>query len=160
MKKIVNTFLVMILAGSIPLFAANINVQPIPSFNVPVNGQQAFVMPLNTLNPPSFKGKRSVAVKSTVAGVSAPTGPIQITAVCVQTKEIRGPYYQYPGDITFIPIDDNDWGVNVNCQFFINVSIWIIDGTGFGTADPGNNTFNENGAMNPWADSVISNLLG
>ncbi|MDP4282636.1 MAG: hypothetical protein Q8867_10885, partial [Bacteroidota bacterium] len=164
MKKLINTFVFLILAGCIPLFAANINVKPIPSYNVPVKGQQAFAELSNSLNNPTNKGKRTMAVKATVSysnnGVNSPStygpdDPIQVYAVCIDTKQVKGPYFMVPDQTIYIPIDYYDWGVNVVSDIIgLQISVWIINGD----IPTGNDSQNTTESMNPWAESIVNTL--
>jgi len=122
MKKLI-LFLICI-AGFIELSHAQ---YPIPSYMVPVFPKATFVG--DGIAPPAKKkmaplAKRSVIITTTHSSPDSIPNVITVYIVRTDKSIILGPYYMTDNDRLEVEIDDQQWGVLVESEMKVDVSIW------------------------------------
>lgn len=126
MKKLISFLMILILGAGIHLQAS----KPIPSYKVQVSKDANFQEKTNRPNGPNYDlaGKRDMIIWITVAGPS--TDPISIWVYSLDKQDILGPYILYDSGEISVPIDDRNWGVIVQCDVQVTVSVYTDDGGG------------------------------
>lgn len=119
MKKLLLLNLVVILTGFTSLMAQN----PIPSYDFPVyriaNFQENAKMTLG-------RRKMNVQVQCVSFAMENCFATVYIYRLDGRIK--YGPYTVYGGETLSVDIDDNEWGVLVESDDHVKVSIWIDEG--------------------------------
>jgi hypothetical protein len=126
MKKLISFLMILTLGAGIHLQAS----KPIPSYNAKVSGSETFVEnhQSNGNSAPDWVGKREMVI---VAQVSGPVGtPVNIWVYSLDLQDILGPYILYDRGSITVEIDDRNWGVLIQCEYNVTVSIWSGDGGG------------------------------
>ena len=125
MKKIVLiTLILFAMIGCGQLFSQIIPTYPIPSFNIYVNGTANFRQDYHQRVTNPTKEKREVHV---VVGSQASCNNCTATVWVYRLDHstILGPYTVTCGQTLTVPIDDREWGVLVESDEDIIVSVWI-----------------------------------
>jgi hypothetical protein len=124
MKKII--FLIFFIIGG--MMFTNIYAQyPIPSFKTPVNGKANFQeRSLSMLDNDSLiYGKRQIIITVTCVGKAIGECSATVWVYSLDGRDILGPYTVYGGGSLYVNIDDREWGVYVQTDDQITVSVWI-----------------------------------
>lgn len=130
MKKLVLiSFLLML--GSMVTFAGgngggNHKINPIPSFNVLVEGATGFYE-MNT--PPPSKAKRQMNVRTTSISPKNGIFPVTIWLTTDMGTVVMGPYVINVGETLVQQIDNRKWGAVVTSDYPVTVDVWIDDGS-------------------------------
>jgi hypothetical protein len=98
---------------------------PIPSYNIPVYLMANFLEGAKDAQP---KGKKKIKVMGTCNNSSKTTCLATVYAYSLDQQTILGPYTLAGGQTLSIDIDDRDWGVFVQSDDHIIVSVWIEEG--------------------------------
>lgn len=123
MKKLISFLLILVLGASIQLQAS----KPIPSYKQKVDKAANFQEKNNggdTYNP-GMKGKRNMLIVSNVIGPAKL--PVNIWVYSLDGKDILGPFVIYGDGQISVPIDDRLWGVIVQCDGKVEVSVYTDD---------------------------------
>ena len=108
--------------------ALNIYAQyPIPSYDVPVfpsaTFSQGLATPLQQRYAPMEKRRLGIHVSQNITDSVSNTVTIYVYSLDGQT--ILGPYYLTGNETIYVDIDDRLWGVMVESEFKVRVSVWI-----------------------------------
>jgi hypothetical protein len=130
MKK--NLILIILLVTYLGMFNAccqHLPIYPIPSFNIEVNPYATFRenQPVKTHKSPMEKREVNVEVK-TVSGGQNCQATVWIYSLDQTT--VLGPYSVSCEEILSVAVDYREWGVLVDSEEEIVVSVWF-------TGDPG-----------------------
>jgi hypothetical protein len=100
----------------------NIPLYPIPSYNIPVFGWARFEPSLNSGNSIT-RGKviQNVAIR----GGTGSHAHVRIYSL--DGLNVLGPYIVYAGETLTVEIDDREWGVLVETEDDIEVSVWVTN---------------------------------
>jgi len=102
---------------------------PIPAYKVPVGHHQNFVeKPGGKKGDHDPKAKRDMHVQSSVTS-GKPTLAI-IWVYSLDGQDILGPFYLLSGQSIDVPIDARDWGVYVQSDDHVIISVWVSYGDG------------------------------
>lgn len=135
MKKLITFLMILALGAGINLQAS----QPIPSYNAHCYKDANFQEKHHDYDGKDQKKKRNMIIIVQVAGPSGDPAPIYITPYSLDMRTVLGPYVIYSGAGTItVPIDDRDWGVIVQCDDKVYVTVTIDDGGGSGIGGGGN----------------------
>lgn len=113
-------FFITVLFLMFPLYSQNYPVYAIPSFGIPVSGVALFKDATSTA-PLPVKGKRSVNVS--VRGT--PSAQASVIIYTLDGSYSLGPYLVQTGQTLTVEIDEREWGVMVNSEENVLVSVWI-----------------------------------
>ena len=123
MKKIVSTFLVFagILLNVFQGSAETIKPYPIPSYNILVSSPTLFQETASA----NTKEKRDVHIQVNCQGKSDTTCCASVILYTLDLETYLGPFRVCCGETIVVPIDEREWGVAVNSECQVNVSVWI-----------------------------------
>ena|ERR1035438_9992668 len=123
MKKTIATLLI-VLVGTVLQMQAS---KPIPSFQDLVARRANFTEKHHDQDSkPDPKKKRNMIIVCQVAG---PNGaPIQIWVYSLDQKDVLGPYVLIDKGTLTVPIDDREWGVLVECDTKVYMSVLTDSG--------------------------------
>jgi hypothetical protein len=100
---------------------------PIPSYNVPVNPTAAFID--QTITPALTKDapmeKRRVGVQASHTSPDSTSNRVTVYVFRVDKSIILGPYYLNGDYPLYVDIDGQEWGVLVQAEHKVDVSVWI-----------------------------------
>ncbi len=121
MKKIFLLVTAIFFTSLIGLKAQNYNVNPIPSYQYPLNNQVALFGEIRVSNS---KEKRDMDVEISTANHGS--APVYATVWVVKKNGnvVKGPYFVTPYDPLSVPIDNDKWGVIVKCDWNVFVDVW------------------------------------
>jgi hypothetical protein len=123
MKKILSITIILLAGfGLIKSYPQPIPVYPIPSYDVTVNGYANFRQDYSSMNTDQREAKREVNVQ-----IKSGTHSCQAT-VWVYTLDrttVLGPYTVYCDNTLTVDIDENEWGVLVQSEEDVLVSVWF-----------------------------------
>lgn len=132
MKKYQFFIVILILSiGYVRLNAQPIPVYTIPSSDIDVNGYANFIENYsNSSSPDQVLEKRqvNVQIKSVTHGCQ-----VNIWVYTLDRTTILGPYTMTGDDLLTVEIDDNEWGVLVESEDEVLVSVWIGNADSFST---------------------------
>lgn len=125
MKKLFLLALFLVLLAGLPAEGQN----PIPSWNTQVRGKANFVerLPQLPVDGTPLRGKRVLHL----SGQGTASVPVVVATVWVYCKEtgiVIGPLELTSGEPLAVDIDENEWGVWIECDTQIIVNVWIDDG--------------------------------
>jgi hypothetical protein len=119
MKKLfifLSLFFLIILSS----FGQNIPLYPIPSYNIPVYGMARFEPSLSSGNNQT----RGKTIQNVI--IRGGTGAhAHVWIYSLDGQDILGPYLVYPGQPLSVEIDQREWGVLVETEDEIDVSVWV-----------------------------------
>lgn len=124
--KTMIVFILMIFLGAGYQLQAS---QPIPSYNDPVSHRADFKEKHHN-NDPKFdpKGKRNMIIIAQVIGPAKL--PVVGWVYSLDKQDILGPFTIVDDQELSVPIDDRLWGVLIECDAKVLVSVWTDDMTG------------------------------
>jgi len=100
---------------------------PIPSYNVPVfpraTFSQGLITPLQQRYAPMEKRRLGIHVSQLIADTVSNSVIIYVYSLDGQT--ILGPFYLTGNETIYVDIDDRLWGVLVESESKVKVSVWI-----------------------------------
>jgi hypothetical protein len=108
--------------------ALSMNAQyPIPSYNVPLCPRATFtekgIVPQSKKNAPA--GKKILIIHIGHMTPDTIRNMITVYVYSLDGTTILGPFYVTSDTTLTIPIDEREWGVLVNDQCEVEVSVWI-----------------------------------
>ena len=125
MKKLLSISILLIVAmGFYPSNAQNIPTYPIPSYNVEVNGYANFREGTVTHNPDSPEEKRVVNVEVRIPAINQDC-QATVWIYTLDYTTVLGPYTVNCNEPLSIPVDDREWGVLVETNEPLSVSVWF-----------------------------------
>jgi hypothetical protein len=125
MKKLLSiSILLIVVMGFNPSNAQNIPTYPIPSYNVEVNGYANFREGTITHNQDSPEEKRVVNVEVKVPAINQDC-QATVWIYTLDYTTVLGPYTVNCNEPLSVPIDDREWGVLVETNETLSVSIWF-----------------------------------
>jgi len=118
---------------------------PIPSYSVPIFPKGTFnqfgITPGSGEDGPM--DKRAVGVQVLQTMPDSETNIVTIYVYNLQDSTVLGPYYVTGDSTLYVPIGDGDWGVLVESEEKVVVSVWIQDyvtlsdaGSGYSMIEP------------------------
>jgi hypothetical protein len=114
----------VLLTGISGLFAQNLQINPIPSYNVQISDLNTGFRELKSHGLPT-REKRDMEVVIS----SSSTSPIPVFAKVWVVKEnsgiILGPFTAFDNEQITVPIDNGQWSVVIRCAWDVNASVWI-----------------------------------
>jgi hypothetical protein len=126
MKKIILLTLAVFFTGIIVTVAQTYVVNPIPSYNFPMNEPEA-VFHENKKLVTTNKEKRDMDVVVNTRSTSWIPVLAHVWVFKRTSNIIKGPYHVYPGIKLEVAIDNGKWGVLVKCDESVDVSVWTDD---------------------------------
>ena len=100
---------------------------PIPSYNVPVYPAAAFVD--QTITPAVTKDapmqKRRVVIQVSSSSPESTSNRVTVYVFRIDKSIILGPYYLNGDSPLYVDIDDQEWGVLVQAEYKVDVSVWF-----------------------------------
>jgi hypothetical protein len=124
MKKFILLSFIALYVSLSGAVAQNPVVNPIPSFNFPMNEPTA-VFHETKINTNSGKEKRDMdVVVNTRSTYNLPVFAI-VFVFRLNPIRILGPYIIFPDAQLTVPIDQGKWGVLVKCNAPVDVSVWV-----------------------------------
>ena len=124
-NKILLTFLILF-AGIAASVAQTYVVNPIPSYNFPMNEPEA-IFHENKQLVSNNKEKRDMDVVVNTRSTSWIPVLAHVWVFKMSSNTIKGPYHAYPGEKLEVPIGHGKWGVRVQCNESVDVSVWVDD---------------------------------
>lgn len=122
MKKLTLLAIIIFFIGLTSAFAQTPVVNPIPSFNFPMNE------PLAVFHEGKIKSanreKREMDVMVTTRSTNMGSIYATVYVFKIKPNKILGPFIVFSGDELEVPIDNSKWGVTVECSDPIDVSVW------------------------------------
>ena len=104
-------------------YGQKIPVYPIPSSQVPVNGNAIFSQDIQGTAITPTEGKKEIKVQvNSVAGL--PNCQATVWIYTLDRTTILGPYIVNCGETLTVEIDDREWGVLVESENDILVDVW------------------------------------
>jgi hypothetical protein len=96
---------------------------PIPSYNIQIYGAANFQENLKPFKISGAKEKRiqNVAVSGSTGGKAS------VIIYSLDGRDVLGPYTVYVGETLSVEIDERDWGVLVESEDDIQVTVWISE---------------------------------
>ena len=124
MKKLMLLTAIIFFMGFNGLVAQDMKINPIPSFNYPLNGEKALFQERKS-NGNSTKEKRDMDI--VVSSASQSLQPVFATVWVVKNlgSVVLGPFTVNDNEKLSIGIDNGTWGVMINSEYDVNVSVWI-----------------------------------
>lgn len=120
-------FVLCILLGLQGTLAQTYRPLPIPSFNVPVSGNTLF-QESNNPSGGNTEGKRRIHVQVSSQKNADTISPFAtIWVYSLDHTTIYGPFTVASGTTLTVDIDDRDWGVLVEANESVVVSVWITE---------------------------------
>lgn len=126
MKKVLLIAAIVFLTGLIKVHAQTPPVQPIPTYNYPMASPTAYFYEL-TKGGSSGKEKRDMDVVVNTRTTGSLSDFAIVYVFKIQPQKVLGPFFVYPGQHLVVPIDNEKWGVRVDCEVAADVSVWIDD---------------------------------
>ena len=124
MKKVLFFTAFILFAGLNSLLAQSVLIHPIPTYNCPlVEMNTGFEeMPLHA-TPGKEKRDMEIEITSSSTWFSAVYAKVYL--VKQSTGYTKGPYFVYLNQTLSIPIDNEQWGVLIRCNWQVSASVWI-----------------------------------
>jgi hypothetical protein len=125
MKKLLVVIFIAILFTLQGTLAQTVRPWPIPSFNIPVFGRALFQENTNPSND-NTDGRRRIHIQ--VSSQKTPDTTASDATIWVYSLDyttIYGPFAVNIGTTLTVEIDDREWGVMVESDATIVVSVWI-----------------------------------
>lgn len=116
---------ILLIVGLFLINKLGIAQNPIPSFNIPVYLIANFQEGLKDAHP---KGKKKIKVLGSCGSVNKTTCQATVYAYSLDLQTILGPYTLNEGQTLSIDIDEREWGVLVQSDDHMTVSVWIEEG--------------------------------
>ncbi|MEI6898608.1 MAG: hypothetical protein WCL00_01920 [Bacteroidota bacterium] len=125
MKKVILISVICLFAGLNNLFSQRTaNFNPIPSFNVLVEGKSAFDGANSGSNT---KKKRDVVVRVSSTSHNMTTGDATVWVVKDYGAVVLGPYTIGYEQQLEIPVDEGNWGVVIKSDSSVLADVWFSD---------------------------------
>jgi hypothetical protein len=123
MKKPILLFFICFIGITLNNFAQ----YPIPSYNVPVFPKATFKQSVITpaLQKEAPMAKRIIVIHVDQMMPDSGTNVVTVYVYSLDGTTILGPYYMTGSGTLYVEIDDRDWGVLVESQEKVNVSVWF-----------------------------------
>src|SRR5512135_3402272 len=122
MKKFILISIVLFFIGINGLMAQLINVNPIPSYNYQMTTASSGFMEMGP--DIQTKEKRDMQVEVTTSSKGETRAFATVWVVKRDGSHILGPYTVYPDELLSVEISGGKWGVIINCDWDITVSVW------------------------------------
>lgn len=116
---------ILLIVGLFLINKLGIAQNPIPSFNIPVYLIANFQEGLKDAHP---KGKKKIKVLGSCGNVNKTTCQATVYAYSLDLQTVLGPYTLIDGQTLSIDIDEREWGVLVQSDDHMTVSVWIEEG--------------------------------
>ncbi len=113
--------MVLLIAFPIKMKAQTIKNYPIPSYNIITNGSANFLEYSSKNHDEQSRGKKTMNVASSGSN----SVPSQIWIISLDGQTVMGPYSLDPGGTISVEIDDREWGVHVESEGEVILSVWI-----------------------------------
>jgi hypothetical protein len=123
MKKTILFLIMLLFSGLNVLMAQFVKVNPIPTYNYPLTQQYAGFQENGTGEDPREKRDMDVEVTTSSDNITDIFATVWI--VKKNGTEVLGPYTVFCNDILSVELPKGKWGVIINCNWAVNVSVWI-----------------------------------
>ena len=125
MKKLILISVICLFAGLNNVFSQKTgNINPIPSFNVLVEGKSAFDGANSGSNT---KKKRDVIVRVSSTSHNMTTGDATVWVVKDFGAVVLGPFTVGFEEQLDIPVDEGNWGVVIKSETSVLADVWFSD---------------------------------
>jgi hypothetical protein len=121
MKKIIILAISILVLGAFTVKATN----PIPSYNVHVFGQASFQETgsgLSTSSPGDEK--RDLNIQNSGGNYCPGASVVTVLVYRLDMKKSQGPFVIADGETLSVPIDNQEWGVQMDSSRPVTVSVW------------------------------------
>lgn len=123
MKKVILIAAIILVTGLNSLVAQRLQLNPIPSFNVPLTSLNTGFQEKKTHGLP-LREKREMDITITTSS----TSPILIFATVYVVKDygsvVLGPFTIHLDEPLSVPIDGGQWGVVIHSDWDLTASVW------------------------------------
>lgn len=110
---------------------------PIPSYNVPVSYRACFEESTTNENPQTTsRGKRMMKIQSSCSGVNATICEAKGWVYSLDGLTVLGPFTLGCNETISVEIDEREWGVLIETDCDMNISVWIEEADLLKIANP------------------------
>ena len=124
MKNLLLFTIILIFAGVKVGHAQTPVINPIPSYNYLMNVPTAYFYEVTNLGASINKEKRDMDVVVTTRSTSGIPFFAKVWVFRISPNKVLGPFYVLPNTLLTVPIDKHKWGVQVDAQSPVDVSVW------------------------------------